>query len=108
MFSKPMGNWQKFLPMWVSTRKTSMFKVHEAIELLRSSKRAAYMFDTKVVAEASGLGETRFGQWWDRTRDRLKVIAMVQPGQLAAEMIAILVEAEADREVIEARQSPKK
>lgn len=84
-----------------------MFRVQQAVAALRESKRAAYLFDTKIAAETVGLGDNKFSEWWGRTREKLKALALTQPGQLAAEVAVIFAEAEMDREAIESRGPQK-
>lgn len=85
-----------------------MFRVQEAVAALRESKRAAYLFETKIAAEAVGLGDNKFSEWWLRTREKLKALAMVQPGQLSAEFMSVFVDAEIEREEIESKQRLKR
>jgi hypothetical protein len=82
-----------------------MSAIHSAIAALTEDRRAGYLFDTKPAAEAVGCDARKFGDWWYRTRRKLKDLYRVQPGQLAAELAVLIAEAEAERQA-EAERPP--
>lgn len=76
-----------------------MSAIHRAIAAITEDRRADYLFDTKVAAEAVGCHANKFGDWWFRSKRKLIELYLVQPGQLAAEFAALIAEAEAERAI---------
>lgn len=65
---------------------------------ITEDRRADYLFDTKLAAEAVGCHPNKFGDWYYRTKRKLEALADVQPGQTAAEFLGIIANAEARRQ----------
>jgi hypothetical protein len=81
--------------------------IDRAIASVREDRRADYLWDTRTVAQALNVHPNRFHDWWYRTRERLELLCMVDPGNTAAELLAIVAAAEARRQR-EARESAQK
>jgi hypothetical protein len=79
--------------------------IERAIASIREDRRADYLWDTRTVAQALNVHPNRFHDWWYRTRERLELLCMVDPGNTAAELLAIVAAAEARRQR-EARNVP--
>ena len=84
-----------------------MSAIQALIAAVREERRADYLMDTKVSAQALGIEPGRYGEWWYRTREKLVVLCIVQPGQVAAEMLAIIAEAEDRRQKFEEEAKAK-
>jgi len=61
-------------------------------------QRADYLFDTKTAAVAVGCHPNKFGDWWRRTEGKLIDLYIACPGELAAELAAMIARAEAKRQ----------
>jgi hypothetical protein len=69
-----------------------MSQVGRAIATIREDRRADYLFDTKIAADAVGCVPNKFGDWWFRSRSKLIDLFAAQPGATAAELAAICAE----------------
>ena len=83
-----------------------MSAIRQTLDSLTTDRRASYLFDTKVIATALDVHPNRVSDWWYRTKEKLRKVAKVQPGQLAAEMAVIFAEAEMDRQAEAEAQNP--
>lgn len=72
--------------------------IERAIASITEDRRADYLFDTKTAAEAVGCHPNKFNDWWQRTRSKLIDLYIAQPGQLAAELAALIALAESERQ----------
>ena len=59
--------------------------------------RTDYLFQTKTAARAVGITNNKFADRWRRTRHFLTELYIDQPGETAAELMAIVANAEAER-----------
>lgn len=75
-----------------------MRTIERAIASITEDRRAGYLFDTKVVSSHLRVHPNKFHTRWYRTRDWLIDLYQVQPGQLAAELAAIIALGEAERQ----------
>lgn len=74
-----------------------MHRISEVLNAIKEDRRADHLLDTKAAAEATGMHARKFGSWWDRNREKLICLAMIQPGELAAEFAMIFAESEVRR-----------
>lgn len=72
--------------------------IERAIASITEDRRADYLFHTKTASEAVGCHPNKFNDWWQRTRSKLIDLYVAQPGQLAAELAAMIAMAESERE----------
>lgn len=72
--------------------------IERVIASITEDRRASYLFETKTAAAAVGLVPNKFGDWWTRTRRKLIELYKAQPGELAAELAALIAIAEAERQ----------
>ena len=86
------------LPLRIEARVASVRDDHQA--------RTDYLFQTKRSARALDVSNNKFGDWWRRTRHKLTELYIDQPGPMAAEMMAVIAEAEAERLRRTARNPP--
>lgn len=75
-----------------------MRSIDRLVGSITEDRRASYIFDTKRASEAVGCVPNKFGDWWTRTRSKLIALHLAQPGQLAAELAAMIAMAEAQRQ----------
>lgn len=75
-----------------------MDPIERRIASITEDRRASYLWDTKVAAEALNIQPNRFGEWWLRTRGKLIDLFMAQPGETAAELAALIATAAAAAE----------
>jgi hypothetical protein len=73
-------------------------QVERAIASITEDRRASYLFSTKTAADAVGCHPNKFNDWWQRTRSKLIDLYVAQPGELAAELAALIAMAEAERQ----------
>jgi hypothetical protein len=71
-----------------------MNSIEQKIRSITEDRRADYLFDTKIAAEATGMVPNKFGTWWRRNRDKLIDLYQAQPAQVAAEFLAIIAQGE--------------
>ena len=67
-----------------------MSAIVSAIGAIRDDRRAGYLFNTKTAADAVRCHHNKFHERWYRTRDWLIELGTAQPGELAAELAAIM------------------
>ena len=72
--------------------------IERVIASITEDRRASYLFETKVASDAVGVVPNKFNDWWRRTHGKLIELYIVQPGQLAAELAALIALAEAERQ----------
>jgi hypothetical protein len=72
--------------------------IERAIASIKEDRRADYLWDTRVAAAALDIHPNRFHDWWYRTREKLVALCVADPGNTAAEMLAIIAAAEAERQ----------
>lgn len=60
--------------------------------------RTDYLFETKRAAAALQITPNKFGDWQRRTWDKLEELYIDQPGETAAELMALIARAEAERQ----------
>jgi len=72
--------------------------IERQVASIREDRRADYLFDTKRAAEAVRCHPNKFHARWYRTRDWLVELYVAQPGELAAELMAIVAQGEAERQ----------
>jgi hypothetical protein len=77
--------------------------IERAIASIREDRRADYLWNTDAAAHALGIHPNRFHDWWYRTREKLIALCDADPGNTAAEFLAIIAAAEAERQ---RRQGP--
>ena len=75
-----------------------MPSIERAIASITEDRRASYLFDTKAAAEAVGCHPNKFADWWTHTHHKLLSLYLAQPGELAAELAALIALAEAVRQ----------
>ena len=75
-----------------------MSSIETALASITEDRRADYLFNTKVAAEAVGCHPRKFNDWWARTKGKLIDLYQAQPGELAAELAAVIAHAEARRQ----------
>ncbi|MGN6727785.1 MAG: hypothetical protein ACTHLZ_17835 [Tepidisphaeraceae bacterium] len=75
-----------------------MHPIEHAVLSITEDRRSSYLFDTKIAADAVGCHPNKFNDWWIRTQRKLIALYQVQPGELAAEMMAMIARAEAERD----------
>jgi len=75
-----------------------MSTMQASLSSLTKDRRADHLFDTKTAAAAVECHPRKFGDWWARTKRKLRALARVLPGPLAAEVACIFAEAEMDRQ----------
>lgn len=75
-----------------------MDRVGSTLDAVTEDRRSDYLFHTPTAADAVGCCPNKFGDWWYRTRRKLRELAIRQPGELAAEMAALFAHAEAERQ----------
>jgi hypothetical protein len=68
--------------------------IARAIAAITEDRRCDYLFHTKSAAAAVGCHPNKFSDWWFRTRAKLIELHLDQPGQLAAELAALIAAAE--------------
>lgn len=82
-----------------------MSTMQACLSSLTKDRRAEHLFDTKTAAAAVECHPRKFGDWWERTKRKLRALAKVLPGPLAAEIAVIFAEAEMERQAeLEAAQ----
>lgn len=79
--------------------------IEQAVRSITDDRRADWLFDTKTAADAVGCHPRKFGDWWLRTRRKLIELYQVQPGQVAAELAALIARGESERQSREAERS---
>jgi len=67
-----------------------MSRIGQAVDAIREDRRSNYLFPTKTASEAVGCHPNKFHDWWYRNRDKLIELGAVHPGELAAELAAIV------------------
>lgn len=75
-----------------------MHRIEAALDAITEDRRANYLFNTKAAADAVGCHPNKFSDWWMRTQDKLIRLYQAQPGELAAELAAMIALAEARRQ----------
>ena len=76
-----------------------MTSTERLIASVREDRRADYLWDTKRAARAVGeVSNTKFSDWWYRTRRKLTALCREMPAETAAEMLAVCAEAASHRE----------
>lgn len=75
-----------------------MPSIEQAVRSITEDRRADWLFDTKRAAAAVECHPRKFGDWWLRTQRKLIELYIAQPGQLAAELAALIALAEAERQ----------
>jgi hypothetical protein len=75
-----------------------MVSIAHAVSAIREDRRADYLFHTKSAADALNIHPNKFGDWWFRTREKLIDLYVACPGELAAELAALIAMAEAERQ----------
>lgn len=75
-----------------------MSAIERTIASIREDRRADYLFDTKAASDAVGCHPNKFSDWWYRTRGKLLDLYASQPGEVAAEMLAIIAQGEVERQ----------
>lgn len=73
-------------------------RIEQAVRSVTEDRRASYLFDTKTAAEAVGCHPRKFNDWWQRSRSKLIDLYIAQPGELAAELAALIAMAEVERQ----------
>jgi hypothetical protein len=81
-----------------------MTRIEAHVDAIRDDRRADYLFNTKVAAEAVGCHPNKFADWWFRSRAKLIDLFVAQPGETAAELAALIAMAAAERERRAARE----
>jgi hypothetical protein len=74
-----------------------MSQIDRAVAAITEDRRASYLFSTKQAAMAVGCHPNKFMDWWGRTQRKLIALYLAQPGETAAELMAIVATAEAQR-----------
>jgi hypothetical protein len=72
-----------------------MATIQSVLAALTEDRRANYLFQTKIAADAVGCHPRKFPDWWYRTKPKLTELYIAQPGELAAELAVLIAEAEA-------------
>ncbi len=80
-----------------------MSQIRKAISSITEDRRADYLFDSQIAADAVGCPRRKFNDWWQRTKGKLIDLYIAQPGELAAELAAMIALAEAERQSREHR-----
>jgi hypothetical protein len=75
-----------------------MSAIEQRIRSITEDRRASYLFDTKTAAAAVACVPNKFNDWWTRTKRKLIELYIAQPGELAAEIAALIAAAEAERQ----------
>lgn len=75
-----------------------MSSIEQAVRSITEDRRADYLFDTKTASAAVQCHPNKFNDWWQRTNRKLIELYIAQPGQLAAELAALIALAEAERQ----------
>jgi hypothetical protein len=75
-----------------------MHRTERHIRSITEDRKASYLFDTKRASEAVGCVPNKFNDWWSMTQHKLIALALVNPGELAAEMASIFALAEVQRQ----------
>lgn len=75
-----------------------MSSIDQKIGSIREDRRADYLFDTQVAADAVGCHPNKFSDWWYRTRGKLTDLFVAQPGETAAELAALIAQGQAERD----------
>lgn len=79
-------------------KANQMEPIERVLRSVTEDRRADWLFDTKRASDAVGCHPRKFGDWWFRTQRKLIELYMVQPGQLAAELAAMIAKAESERQ----------
>lgn len=77
-----------------------------ALASIREDRRSDYLWNTRTAAEAVGVHPNKFHAWWYRTRGKLEALAEADPGNTAAELLAVIVAAESNRQSRPVRDPP--
>jgi hypothetical protein len=72
--------------------------IERSIASIREDRRADYLWDTKVAADAVNLHVNKFSAWWYANRAKLIELAIADPGNTAAELLAVIATAESQRQ----------
>lgn len=80
-----------------------MHPIERQIRSITEDRRAGYLFATKTAAAAVGCHPNKFGDWWARTQSKLIALYQACPGELAAELAAMIALAEAQRQADQQR-----
>ncbi len=75
-----------------------MHPIEKKIVSITEDRRASYLFVTATAADAVGCHPNKFNDWWQRTKGKLIDLYIAQPGELAAELAAMIALAEAERQ----------
>lgn len=75
-----------------------MAAIEQAVRSIMEDHRANWLFDTKRASAAVQCHPRKFGDWWLRTQRKLIELYIAQPGQLAAELAALIALAESERQ----------
>lgn len=75
-----------------------MTSIDQKIASITEDRRASYLFTTKIASDAVGCHPNKFNDWWSRTRGKLVDLYIAQPGELAAELAALIASAEQERQ----------
>jgi len=75
-----------------------MGSIERRIGSITEDRRADYLFDTQRAADALHVHPNRFHDWWYRTHGKLLDLYIAQPGETAAEFMAIIAAGEAERQ----------
>jgi hypothetical protein len=82
--------------------------IRSVLAAIREDCRTDYLFDTKIAANAVGWHPNKFGFWWFKTKRMLIQLYLAQPGELAAELAALIAEAEMLRSEMKIASNRKK
>lgn len=75
-----------------------MASIESLVRSITEDRRADYLFPTKTASEAVGCHPNKFGDWWARTHSKLIALYLACPGELAAELAALIALAESQRQ----------
>jgi hypothetical protein len=76
-------------------------KIARVIASITEDRRSSYVWNTKIAAASLDIEPNRFGEWWQRTKSKLTALAIVQPGETAAELAALIATAMVERDRLE-------
>lgn len=72
--------------------------IERALAQITEDRRAQYLFHTKTAADAVGCHPNKFNDWYQRNKAKLIELYIAQPGETAAEMAALIAQAESERQ----------
>lgn len=94
----PPSGPSRFFRSRTTKKGQKMNPIERHVASITEDRRASYLFSTKIASEAVGCVPNKFEDWWRRTQHKLIALALVNPGQLAAEMASIFALAEVERQ----------